>query len=125
MPGNHGKITVVEQNRVVNDSNKTREKKTKEEDAVENGNQLVTPSVSKPRKQFTDRFRKKHKSRSGSSCKGGGCFSMMRPRGTEEDGSLSSSSQPSDPNDECFTHDMLRVMLEKNDFFSDECNPHR
>ncbi|XP_018437725.1 uncharacterized protein LOC108810092 [Raphanus sativus] len=120
MPGSHGEITVVEQNRVDNDNNKTRRKKKNknEEDEVENENQLVTPSVSKPRRKFTDGSRKKHRSRSGS-CKGG-CFSVMRPRRTEEEGSPSS-----DPNDESFTHDMLRVMLENSDFFSDECNPHR
>ncbi|KAF2599036.1 hypothetical protein F2Q68_00012238 [Brassica cretica] len=120
MPGSHGEITVVEQNRVVNDNKKTRKNKKKKEeeegDDVENGSQLVVPSNSKPRKQFTDRFGKKHKSRSGS-CKGG-CFSVMRPRRTEEEeeeeGSPSSSA-----------HDMLRVMLENNDYFSDECIPHR
>ncbi|CAN7045643.1 unnamed protein product [Brassica rapa subsp. trilocularis] len=114
MPGSHGEITVVEQSRVNNDNKKTRKKK--EEDDVENGNQLVTSLISKPRKQFTDRFRKKHKSRSGS-CKGG-CFSGMRPlrreEEEEEEGSPSSSA-----------HGMLRVMLENNDYFSDECNPHR
>ncbi|KAF8095665.1 hypothetical protein N665_0326s0007 [Sinapis alba] len=123
MPGSHGEITVVEQNRVDNDNKKTRKKK----DDSENGNQLVTPLISKPRKQFTDRLRKKQKSRSGS-CKGG-CFSVMRPRRTEEEeeeekGSPSSYSAL-DPNDECFSHEMLRVMLQTNDFFSDECNPHR
>ncbi|KAG2301312.1 hypothetical protein Bca4012_059508 [Brassica carinata] len=122
MPGNHGEITVAEQNRVDNDNKKTRRKdvnQTGTNDDSENRNQLVVPSVSKPRKQFKDRFSKKHKSRSGS-CKGG-CFSVMRPRRTEEEeedeGSPSSSS--------ALDHGMLRVMLENNDFFSDECNPHR
>ncbi|CAH8382079.1 unnamed protein product [Eruca vesicaria subsp. sativa] len=118
MPGSHGEITLVEQNRVVTDNKKTKKKK----DGVENGNQLVT----KPKKGFTERFRKKQKSSSGE-CKGG-CFSVMRHRRTEEEeeeeGSPS-SSDPKIPNDECFSHEMMRVMLEKNDFFSDECNPHR
>lgn len=30
----------------------------------------------------------------------------------------------SDPNDSSFTHDMLRSLIEKNDFYSKECNPH-
>ncbi|OWM72356.1 hypothetical protein CDL15_Pgr018241 [Punica granatum] len=33
-------------------------------------------------------------------------------------------SHTSDPNDPAFTHEMLRAMLEKNDFYSEECNPH-
>ncbi|ESQ32176.1 hypothetical protein EUTSA_v10005106mg [Eutrema salsugineum] len=136
MPGNHGEISVDEQNRVDNDNKKTGKKKKRKDDAKENGivddfenrNRLVLPSISKTRKRFVDKIRKKPKSpkpssssRSGS--RKGGCFSMMRPRRTEE--SESSPSSPlSDPNDECFTHDMLRVMLETNDFCSNECNPH-
>ncbi|RID76643.1 hypothetical protein BRARA_B03606 [Brassica rapa] len=116
MPGSHGEITVVEQNRVDNDNKKTRKK----EDDSENGNQLVKLSVSKPRKQFTDRFRKKHKSRPGS-CKGG-CFSVMRPRSTEEEEEEEEEEEGSPSSS---AHDMLRVMLENNDYFSDECNPHR
>ncbi|CAH2044483.1 unnamed protein product [Thlaspi arvense] len=142
MPGNHGEISVDEQTGVDNDNNKRarrRRKKKKEDDDVEEdgvadgfekGNQLVMPSISKTRKRFVDKFRRKPKSPKRSSSpspssgsRKGGCFSMMRPRRTEEEESPSSPS--SDPNDESFTHEMLRVMLETNDFCSDDCNPHR
>jgi hypothetical protein len=33
-------------------------------------------------------------------------------------------SPSSDPNDPKFTHSMLKTLIEKNDFFSKECNPH-
>ena len=131
MPGSHGEITVDDQNGVDNDHKTTRrrKKKKKEEedyDGIEDENQLVMPSISKPRKRFIDKFRKKPKSpkrsSSSSGSRKGGCFSLRRPRRrTEEE----PSSPVSDPNDECFTHEMLRVMLETNDFCSDDCNPHR
>uniref|UniRef100_A0A1J3D6Z9 Uncharacterized protein n=1 Tax=Noccaea caerulescens TaxID=107243 RepID=A0A1J3D6Z9_NOCCA len=141
MPGNHGEISLDDQSGGDNDNNKARRrKKKKKDDAKEVGiadgfedrNQSVMPSISKPRKRFIDRIRKKPKSpkRSSSSSSSssrsgsrkGGCFSVMRPRRREEDGD---SSPTSDPNDESFTHEMLKVMLETNDFCSDECNPHR
>ena len=54
----------------------------------------------------------------GSGCK----FCFCRPRVLEspEDG----SPPTSDPNDPNFTHAMLRALIEKNDFYSKECNPH-
>lgn len=146
MPRNHGEISLNEQNGVNNETKKTttatrRKKKKKEKDVIigndddnddlENTNQLAMPSISKPKKRFLDKIRKKPKSPkrcfSGSSRKGG-CFRVMRHRRTEEDddndgGSV--SSPVSDPNDERFTHEMLRVMIESNDFCSIECNPHR
>lgn len=33
-------------------------------------------------------------------------------------------SRSSDPDDLTFTHEMVRDLLEKNDFYSKECNPH-
>lgn len=47
-------------------------------------------------------------------------FCIGRPR-TSESPVESHSSDPSDP---AFTHEMLRALLEKNDFYSKECNPH-
>ncbi|KAJ4900626.1 Uncharacterized protein Rs2_14577 [Raphanus sativus] len=137
MPGSHGEITVDDQNGVDNNDHKTtttrrRKKKKKEEDddGVENENQLVMPSISKPRKRFIDKFRKRPKSpkrqSSSSGSSKGGCFSLRRRRRREEEEEDGSPSSPvSDPNDESFTHEMLRVMLETNDFCSNECNPHR
>ncbi|KAG2244429.1 hypothetical protein Bca52824_093706 [Brassica carinata] len=132
MPGSHGEITVDDQNGVDNDHRTTtrrkkKKKKENEEDGgIENENQSVMPSISKPRKRFIDKFRKRPKSpnRSRSGSRKGGCFSLRRPRRTEEEDG-SPSSPVSDPNDECFTHEMLRVMLETNDFCSNDCNPHR
>lgn len=34
------------------------------------------------------------------------------------------ASRSSDPNDPTFTQEMMRDSLEKNDFYSKECNPH-
>ncbi|KFK26422.1 hypothetical protein AALP_AA8G246400 [Arabis alpina] len=137
MPRNHhGEISVDEQHNGVDSDNKKKttrkKKKRKEEDNdFENGNQSVMPWITKPRKRFLDKIRKKPKSpkqttsssRSGGSRKGG-CFPVVRhPRSrTGED---SCDSPTSDPNDEGFTHEMLRVMLETNDFCSNDCNPHR
>ncbi|KAL1212738.1 hypothetical protein V5N11_021292 [Cardamine amara subsp. amara] len=140
MPRNHGEISLNDQNGVNNDTKKTtttttRKKKKKKEDKdviiaddndLEKTNQLLMPSISKPKKQFLDRIRKKPKS--PKRCSGshkGGCFRVMRHRRTEEDDDDSVSSPVSDPNDERFTHEMFRVMLETNDFCSVECNPHR
>ncbi|CAN6877141.1 unnamed protein product [Brassica oleracea] len=135
MPGSRGEITVDDQNGVDND-HKRRRKKKEGEDGTETENQLVMPSISKPRKRFIDKFRKRPKSQNQSSSSSssrsgsrkGGCFSLRRRRRRteeEEEEEGSPSSPVSDPNDECFTHEMLRVMLETNDFCSNECNPHR
>ncbi|KAG7556591.1 hypothetical protein ISN44_As11g026080 [Arabidopsis suecica] len=135
MPGNHSEISLNEQNRVDNDTNtKTTRKKKKKKDVtivddddnqIDSTNQLVTKS----KNRFIAKFRKKPKSPKGS--RKGGCFRvMMRPRRRERDGDddddgSAVSSPVSDPNDERFSHEMMRVMLETNDFCSDECNPHR
>ncbi|CAG7872203.1 unnamed protein product [Brassica rapa] len=131
MPGSRGEITVGEHNGVDNDHNRRKKKEEEEEeDGIESENQLVMPSISKPRKRFIDKFRKRPKSPKRSSSRSGsrkgGCFSLRRRRRrTEEGEEEEDSSTVSDPNDECFTHEMLRVMLETNDFCSNECNPHR
>ncbi|CAJ2631800.1 unnamed protein product [Trifolium pratense] len=55
-------------------------------------------------------------SRNGIRCK----FCFLRPNVLETpDGSPSS-----DPNDPNFTNSMLKTLIEKNDFFSKDCNPH-
>ncbi|CAK8544495.1 unnamed protein product [Lathyrus sativus] len=54
--------------------------------------------------------------RNGFGCK----FCFSRPSVLENpDG-----SPTSDPNDPKFTHAMLKTLIEKNDFYSKECNPH-
>lgn len=148
MPGNHGEISLNEQNGVDNDNKKTRttrKKKKKKNDVIiigdddneNSSHQLVMPSITKTRNRFVAKIiRKKPKSpkrcsspppssssRSGS--RKGSCFRMLRPRRTEDLYDSCASSPTSDPNDESFTHEMLKAMLETNDFFSNECNPHR
>ncbi|CAN8265246.1 unnamed protein product [Cochlearia groenlandica] len=138
MPGNHSEISVAEQNSVDNNNNNTtrrRKKKKKQkkdhdhehdddDDDVrisDEANRIVTPSI---RKRFIAKVRKKPKSAKPSSSSGsrkGGCFSVISKRRTEDD---DDDDPLSDPNDESFTHEMLRVMLETNDFFCDDCNPH-
>ncbi|CAN4110842.1 unnamed protein product [Withania somnifera] len=53
---------------------------------------------------------------------GGRCYMccLKRPLTSDSGG----ESQTSDPNNPNFTYDMLRLFIEKNDFYSNECNPH-
>ncbi|MED6172541.1 hypothetical protein PIB30_051013 [Stylosanthes scabra] len=57
---------------------------------------------------------------SGSKCK----FCFSRPRVLESSDEGGGSSVISDPNDAKFTNAMLTLLIEKNDFYSKECNPH-
>ncbi|CAI9781710.1 unnamed protein product [Fraxinus pennsylvanica] len=52
---------------------------------------------------------------------GYGCFLSLKKPDTDDS---SSQSPTSDPNSEEFTVDILRALIEKNDFYSEECNPH-
>lgn len=52
---------------------------------------------------------------------GGGCYLCLKKPLTSDSGG---ESQTSDPNSPTFTYEMLRVFIEKNDFYSKECNPH-
>ncbi|KAM6578515.1 hypothetical protein CsatB_030352 [Cannabis sativa] len=58
---------------------------------------------------------------STSSSSGKGCCLCIKKSGT---GESSLGSQTSDPNDPTFTYDMLKVLIERNDFYSKECNSH-
>lgn len=49
---------------------------------------------------------------------GGGCLKL--PRSPDSGG----ESQTSDPNSPNFSREMLRILIEKNDFYSKESNPH-
>nr|GMD88500.1 uncharacterized protein LOC109174566 [Ipomoea batatas] len=51
----------------------------------------------------------------------GQCFLCLKP---PRDMDSQTQSQASDPNSPDFGYDMLRVLIEKNDFYSKECNPH-
>ncbi|KAL6501364.1 hypothetical protein OROHE_025011 [Orobanche hederae] len=51
---------------------------------------------------------------------GWGCSCLKQPRSLDSSG----ESPTSDPNSSRFTFDMLRALIEKNDFYSKECNPH-
>lgn len=53
--------------------------------------------------------------------RGSGCrFCFSRPKVLESP----DESPASDPNDPNFTHAMLRALIDKNDFYCRECNPH-
>ncbi|VFQ79877.1 unnamed protein product [Cuscuta campestris] len=52
---------------------------------------------------------------------GGSCCLCLRFRRPAD---LSSDSQSSDPNSPDFSHELLSSLIEKNDFYSKECNPH-
>ncbi|CAH9072032.1 unnamed protein product [Cuscuta epithymum] len=79
------------------------------------------------------RSAKRSKHRSSTSCvpgcfglaalggSGGDCCLCFKPPQTADS---SSESQTSDPNSPNFSRAMLRGLIEKNDFYSKECNPH-
>lgn len=50
-----------------------------------------------------------------------GCYFCFKQPHTLES---PAESFTSDPNDSSFTYDMLKSFIEKNDFYSKECNPH-
>uniref|UniRef100_A0A5B7BQZ7 Uncharacterized protein n=1 Tax=Davidia involucrata TaxID=16924 RepID=A0A5B7BQZ7_DAVIN len=52
---------------------------------------------------------------------GGGCYLCFRKPQTLDS---PVESQTSDPNNPEFTCEMLKALIEKNDFYSKECNPH-
>lgn len=73
-------------------------------------------------------LRRKRKGVSGNSARrrelsggGGGCYLCLKRPLTSDSGGESQTSDPNSPN---FTYEMLRVFIEKNDFYSSECNPH-
>ncbi|XP_010524827.1 PREDICTED: uncharacterized protein LOC104802769 [Tarenaya hassleriana] len=133
MPGSLEEVSVNEDD---NDNDKKKKKKKKKKRSrkgygcndvkSEEGDELVMPSSSKPRKRLSFKIRRKPISPkvciSSSSLSGlwKGCgFCGMKPPETKE-----SPSPISDPNDENFTHEMMRALLETDDFCSKECNPH-
>lgn len=96
--------------------------------------QLVLHALSKAEKQLLRR-RNKKTSLSGSAAaanagtsgkrfgcvghRGKGCyFCFTQPQ------TLESPPHASDPNDPNFTYEMLKAFIEKNDFYSKECNTH-
>ncbi|CAN4108318.1 unnamed protein product [Withania somnifera] len=52
---------------------------------------------------------------------GGGCYMCVKRPLTSDSGGEAPTSDPNSPN---FTYDRLRLFIEKNDFYSNECNPH-
>ncbi|KAI3417113.1 Phytochrome [Psidium guajava] len=71
--------------------------------------------------RINSRFsRKKGIGHGGSLGDKGRAFCFGRPRALES----TAASRSSDANDPTFTHEMMRNSLEKNDFYSKECNPH-
>ncbi|CAL5329943.1 unnamed protein product [Camellia sinensis] len=52
---------------------------------------------------------------------GGGCYCCFKQTPSSDS---PVESQTSDPNSPEFTYELLRALIEKNDFYSNECNPH-
>uniref|UniRef100_A0A5B7BYF5 Uncharacterized protein n=1 Tax=Davidia involucrata TaxID=16924 RepID=A0A5B7BYF5_DAVIN len=52
---------------------------------------------------------------------GGGCYLCFKQPQTLDS---PVESQTSDPNSPEFSHELLKTLIEKNDFYSKECNPH-
>lgn len=90
---------------------------------------LVSFPFRKAKKQLV--YSRRRKSRSISSPRSSGkregflgcylCFKQKQPHTIE---SPSANSQTSDPNNPAFTYDHLKLLIEKNDFYSKESNPH-
>ncbi|KAJ8619284.1 hypothetical protein MRB53_027813 [Persea americana] len=71
--------------------------------------------VSSPFRKAKKLYRKK---KSSSETPGKGCYlCFMRPITTDSDA-------PEDPNTRELTYEFLKSLIEKNDFYSRECNPH-
>lgn len=116
-----------EQNKRDN-GNKTKKKKKKEA----KGNRFSIPFVSKAKKRLVSKIRSKPLSLNMSSSSSlppasasSGFWKKVCFCGIEASDALEwSCSSTSDPKDENFTPEMFRVLLQTNDFFSNDCNPH-
>nr|GLL37495.1 uncharacterized protein LOC104109530 [Ipomoea trifida] len=64
------------------------------------------------------KFRRRKACAGGAGAGGGGCLKVPR---TPDSGGESQTSDPNSPN---FSSEMLRILIEKNDFYSKESNPH-
>lgn len=74
--------------------------------------------VSSPFRKAKKLYRKK---KSSSETPGKGCYlCFMRPITTDSD----AISQPGDPNTRELTYEFFKSLIEKNDFYSRECNTH-
>ncbi|KAE8000031.1 hypothetical protein FH972_004403 [Carpinus fangiana] len=94
--------------------------------------QLILHALPKAEKQLLRRRNKKISSSSASANAGtsGKRFGCVGRRGTgcyfcfTRPQTLESPTHASDPNDPNFTYEMLKAFIEKNDFYSKECNTH-
>lgn len=106
-------------------------KKKKEEDAKEN--RMLIFSFSKAKKRIVSKIRRKPLSLnmsssslpSASASASSGFWKYVCFCGIESPSTLEwSSSSNSGSKDDNFTIEMLRVLIQTNDFFSEDCNPH-
>ncbi|TYG38830.1 hypothetical protein ES288_D13G254800v1 [Gossypium darwinii] len=74
--------------------------------------------LAKPSLSSSSSFSSSKRVGSGGGFYGGFC--CTRPRTLES----ADDSNTSDPNDPNFTYEMLKTLIEKNQFYSKECNPH-
>lgn len=96
---------------------------------LDKAKQVVLFPFRKVKKQLVYSGRRRSRSRSSSSsatCLGRaegflGCSLCFKPPQTVESPAY---SQTSDPNNPAFTYEHLKALIEKNDFYSKECNPH-
>lgn len=105
----------VEEDEIDDDNKKKKESK---------GNRFLIPFVSKAKKRIVSKIRRKplSPSPSSSSC---GFWKKVCFCGTESSNTpVWSCSSTSDLKDENFTSENFRVLLQRNDFFSKDCNPH-
>ncbi|KAL1211784.1 hypothetical protein V5N11_023774 [Cardamine amara subsp. amara] len=111
-----------EQNKRDNDNNKKKKKKKEAK-----GNRLLIFSFLKSKKRIVSKITRKPLSlnMSSSTSASSGFWKYVCFCGIESPNTLEwSSSCNSDPKDENFTIEMLRVLVQTNDFFSKDCNPH-
>lgn len=117
MPVSYPEVTVVEEDNEHNerDNDNTIKKKKKKKEAK--GNRFLIPFVSKAKKRIVSKITRNPLSPASSGFWKRVCFCGAEPTNSLE---WSSSSNP-DPEDVNFT---LRVLLQTNDFFSKDSNPH-
>ncbi|XP_010486069.1 PREDICTED: uncharacterized protein LOC104764270 [Camelina sativa] len=107
-------VTVVD-----NEQNERNEKKKKEE-AKGNHRFFLVPFVSKAKRRVVSKITRRPSSPSSSGFLKNVCFCGNETSNTHTL-EWSSSSNPDRPKGENFT---LKVLLQTNDFFSKDCNPH-
>ncbi|CAM8938611.1 unnamed protein product [Rhodiola kirilowii] len=94
---------------------RTKKRRNRKEMERDDGENIELPSCTSSSSMAAAAARRGRRSECG-----GGCYiCFMRPRTKE-----SPDTPTSDPNSESFSSEMLRTLMERNNFYSKECNPH-